>query len=77
MAGWVVVRVTVTKSTGERNKWQDMSLKVSQFYFAYCNIQLTKNLSFLQGSAHGGRGWSHATTTTLTRPRPKFSDHLN
>ena len=33
MAGWVVVRVTVTKSTGERNKWQDMSLKVSQFYF--------------------------------------------
>ena len=42
MAGWVVVRVTVTKSTGERNKWLDMSLKVSQFYFAYCNIQLTK-----------------------------------
>ena len=23
VAGWVVVRVTVTKSTGERNKWQD------------------------------------------------------
>ena len=42
VAGWVVVRVMVTKSTGERNKWQDMSLKVSQFYFAYCNIQLTK-----------------------------------
>ena len=46
MAGWVVVRVTVTKSTGERNKWQDMSLKVSQFYFAYCNIQLTKTFLF-------------------------------
>ena len=50
MAGRIVVRVTVTKSTGERNKWQDMSLKVCQFYFAYCNIQLTK--SFFSGT-HG------------------------
>ena len=29
--GWVVVRVTVTKSTGEGKNWQDMSLKVSRF----------------------------------------------
>ena len=53
-----------------------MSGKTTYSLHAY--KQMVQHIACMekQGSAHSGRGWSHATRAVLTRPPLKLSDHL-